>query len=261
MAGHLKRRVLVNFMFMLFLLGTLNIKSLVVSASAEPSEIYFLEENARNVWDLEKNYHKILELAAYGNFSVLILSHIYRTGFFGPGGFYAEWWIIATTLQPDGNGLIHELLLRTTYPYPSLRKTYTSSLNYNKVSLDYGVSIIQEFINKDPNQYWVGFTNDNLHVVGPFLIYKCPPMDFGITIVLNLNTANLMIAATSVWMGSGRLLIPEDSSSSGSIKDMFIIAKKFGTMLGDPNWDPEADLNNDGAVNIVDLFLIARNFG
>jgi hypothetical protein len=86
-------------------------------------------------------------------------------------------------------------------------------------------------------------------------------MDFRITIILNLNTANLMVAATGVWMGSGSLLLPEgDGGVLVSIGNIFRVARKFGVKLGDPNWDPEADLNNDGFVNILDIFMIARCF-
>ncbi len=253
----LRKTILVFLASMLLLLRIFDIKPCVTRIDAEPFEIYFFEESARNVWDLEKNYSKMLEMASYGNFSVVILCHIYRTG---GSPFYAEWWVAATTLQPDECGLIHELVLRTTYPYPSIRKTYTSALNYNHVSPQQGANIIQEFINQDPDQYRVGFTNDSLHTEGPFLIYQCFPIDVGMTIILNLNTANLMIAATGVWMGSGSLILPEKDGTLLDIKDIFIVAKKFGTKVGDPSWDPEADLNNDGIVNIIDLFLIARCF-
>jgi len=121
-------------------------------SSSEPPEIYFVDEPARaqKVWDSVKKYPKMLELEAYGNLSVAILIHIYSTG--GPG-FYAEWWVVATTLQPDEHGFIHELVLRTTYPYPSLRKTHTSSVNYTLVSPDSGARVIEEFIDQDPDQY------------------------------------------------------------------------------------------------------------
>jgi hypothetical protein len=224
----------------------------------ESIELHFFGEGGQNVWDLEKNYAAMLGLTAYGNLSVVILHHVYSTG---GAPFYVEWWIAATTLQPDENGLIHELVLRTTYPYPSIRKTHASSANYTPVSPDDGAKIIKEFIDRDPNQYWVGFSNDSLHVVGPFLIYGRMPMDFRITIILNLNTANLMVAATGVWMGSGSLLLPEgDGGVLVSIGNIFRVARKFGVKLGDPNWDPEADLNNDGFVNILDIFMIARCF-
>jgi len=243
----------------LILLLTFNSWFYAVGVGSEPVEIYFVDEpaSARKVWDSVKKYPKMLELEAYGNISVAILIHVYTSGVIR--GFCAEWWVVATTLQPDEHGFIHELVLRTTYPYPSLRKTYTSSVNYTLVSPDGGARVIEEFINKDPNQYWVGFRNESLLVNGPFLMYRRAPMDFGITIILNLKTGNLMIAATGVWMGHGGLLLPEeDRPVLSNILDIAMVARKFGTRLGDSNWDPEADLNNDGRVNIIDISMIAR---
>jgi hypothetical protein len=243
---------------LLLLFGTSNSWYHAVAGEAESVEVHFFGEAGQYVWDLERNYPEIVKLTTYGNLSVVILHHIYSTGGWQ---FYAEWWVAAATLQPDEHGLIHQLVLRTTYPYPSLRETYVSSANYTPVSPDHGADIIRNFIDRDPDQYWVGFSNASLHVVGPFLIYSQAPMDFGITIVLDLNTANLMVAATGVWMGSGSLLIPEeDSCIPSSIIEIANVARKFGTKLGDPNWNSEADLNNDGFVNIVDISMIAICF-
>jgi len=254
----LEKTVLVFLVSVLLLLGTFNSWSCVVRGDAEQIELHFFGEGGQNVWDLEKKCPEILRLVTYGNLSVVVLHHIY-----GAGGtrLAAEWWIVATTLQPDEYDLIHQLVLRTTYPYPSIRKTYVSSANYTSVSLDHGAMLIKEFIDQDPNQYWVGFSNYSLYAVEPFIIYSRAPMDFGITIVLDLNTASLMAAATGVWMGSGHLLLPEqDGCIPSRIMDIAKVARQFGTKLGDPNWDPEADLNNDGRVNIIDISMMARCF-
>lgn len=32
-------------------------------------------------------------------------------------------------------------------------------------------------------------------------------------------------------------------------------------MLGSPNWNPNADLDDNGIVNIIDVFKVAREFG
>ncbi|MGB8780666.1 MAG: hypothetical protein WCD81_08460 [Candidatus Bathyarchaeia archaeon] len=37
-------------------------------------------------------------------------------------------------------------------------------------------------------------------------------------------------------------------------------AKAFGAHPGDPNWNPEADLNGDGTVEGFDIVILA-NFG
>jgi hypothetical protein len=46
-----------------------------------------------------------------------------------------------------------------------------------------------------------------------------------------------------------------------NILDIFIVAQAFGATLGDENWKAIADLNNDGTVNILDIFAVAWDFG
>lgn len=45
------------------------------------------------------------------------------------------------------------------------------------------------------------------------------------------------------------------------IVDIVIVALAFGSKPGDPNWNPDADLNNDDLVDIVDIVLVAIDFG
>jgi len=46
-----------------------------------------------------------------------------------------------------------------------------------------------------------------------------------------------------------------------NILDRAIVAKAFGSRLGDPNWNPIADLNDDEEVNILDAGIIAAHWG
>jgi len=46
-----------------------------------------------------------------------------------------------------------------------------------------------------------------------------------------------------------------------NIQDVLIAALAFGTMPGDPNWNPDADLDSNGIINILDLVIIGVNFG
>ena len=46
-----------------------------------------------------------------------------------------------------------------------------------------------------------------------------------------------------------------------NILDIFIVANAFGSKPGDANWNATADLNKDGTVNILDIFAVARDFG
>jgi hypothetical protein len=54
-----------------------------------------------------------------------------------------------------------------------------------------------------------------------------------------------------------------DLNKDGSVNilDIFIIAKAFGSKPGDPNWNAVADLNKDNVTNILDVFAVARDYG
>jgi hypothetical protein len=55
-----------------------------------------------------------------------------------------------------------------------------------------------------------------------------------------------------------------DIAPSYGIVDIFNIATlalAFSSKLGDPNWNSNADINNDGIVDIFDIAVVALHFG
>jgi hypothetical protein len=58
-------------------------------------------------------------------------------------------------------------------------------------------------------------------------------------------------------------LLPSDLNGDGIVNmlDVSIVAKAFGSKLGDPAWDFRADVNGNGIVNIVDVSIIAKDYG
>lgn len=54
-----------------------------------------------------------------------------------------------------------------------------------------------------------------------------------------------------------------DIDNSGRVDgfDLGRVGVAEGTRLGDPLWDPKADLNNDGVLDGKDLEIIHKNFG
>jgi len=52
-----------------------------------------------------------------------------------------------------------------------------------------------------------------------------------------------------------------DGSGAVDLLDVFVVANAFGSTPGDPNWDTRADVNGDGAVDLMDLLGVVDNFG
>jgi parallel beta-helix repeat protein len=59
------------------------------------------------------------------------------------------------------------------------------------------------------------------------------------------------------------LTMQTDLNGDGAVNivDISIVAKAFGSKTGDPNWNPTADLNKDGIANILDITLVAKDYG
>jgi hypothetical protein len=44
-------------------------------------------------------------------------------------------------------------------------------------------------------------------------------------------------------------------------RDLYAVGRILGTSVGDPRYDPSADFNNDGFVDLFDLSCATLNFG
>lgn len=55
----------------------------------------------------------------------------------------------------------------------------------------------------------------------------------------------------------------EDLNADGQINiiDISMVARAYGSLPDEPNWNPDADLNSDNVINILDISLIAKRFG
>ena len=58
-------------------------------------------------------------------------------------------------------------------------------------------------------------------------------------------------------------LLPTDLNKDGRIdfQDMRIVAEAFGGKLGGPKWNEVPDLDRNGWINIIDVTLIAKDYG
>jgi hypothetical protein len=46
-----------------------------------------------------------------------------------------------------------------------------------------------------------------------------------------------------------------------NLEDLVLLAQAYGSKPGDPNWNPNADIDNSGAVGLSDLVILALHYG
>jgi hypothetical protein len=61
--------------------------------------------------------------------------------------------------------------------------------------------------------------------------------------------------------GSKYLLGDVDRNGRVDLRDLVAAAAAYSSTLGEPNWNPYADLNKDGTVDIRDIVLLVHNYG
>jgi len=66
-----------------------------------------------------------------------------------------------------------------------------------------------------------------------------------------------------LYLDLGYYELMSDLNNDGivNIQDLFIVAKAYQTKPGDENWDPRADLDGNDLINIIDLYEVAKDYG
>ena len=80
--------------------------------------------------------------------------------------------------------------------------------------------------------------------------------------VENLET-HIKIAALTVVRLAPSSSFDADLNKDGAVNimDIAIVARAYGTQPGDGRWNEKADLDNNGIINIVDVSIVAKDFG
>jgi hypothetical protein len=88
---------------------------------------------------------------------------------------------------------------------------------------------------------------------------------------LSLGQHFIEVRATDQWGISGyanttvevKPYLPTDLNQDGAvnIQDITIVAVAYGTRPGDPKWNVLADLDKSGLVNIIDMTMVAKDYG
>jgi hypothetical protein len=71
------------------------------------------------------------------------------------------------------------------------------------------------------------------------------------------------IADNTLVDGWIRITIPGDVNGDGRVdlRDIFTVGKAYGSVIGDPRYNPNADINGDGKIDLKDYFIVCQNFG
>jgi hypothetical protein len=60
-----------------------------------------------------------------------------------------------------------------------------------------------------------------------------------------------------------KVILLADINGDGKVDmvDLWLVAKAFGSYPGYPNWNPQADVDGNGKVDMIDIWIVAKSFG
>jgi len=82
----------------------------------------------------------------------------------------------------------------------------------------------------------------------------------GITLAI-LFVAFAMLAFSLQRAKANGLIGDVDGNGVVNMDDLRLAAKAFGSTSTSPRWNPDADINLDGKIDMKDLYIIVANFG
>ena len=80
-----------------------------------------------------------------------------------------------------------------------------------------------------------------------------------ITDELNTGNNNLTDGTVQITLGN----MPGDINGDGHVNstDLSLLTQAYGSAPGDPNWNPQADLDQNGLVDAEDMRILGKNYG
>jgi uncharacterized protein (DUF2141 family) len=76
----------------------------------------------------------------------------------------------------------------------------------------------------------------------------------GLTLALTMFTLSARVKAVT-------LVGDLNDDGKVDVKDIYLAAKAFGSTTGESRWNADADMNLDGEIDLMDIFVIASHFG
>ncbi|KXA95403.1 hypothetical protein AKJ40_00970 [candidate division MSBL1 archaeon SCGC-AAA259M10] len=162
-------------------------------------------DNAELVWEKVKDLEEARYVTMEKDSSALIYVHPYSVGAFDPST--AETIIVLSSTSGEK---VRTAIFRLDSETNQLKKAYNSSYDaIENFKLEQGIELMEEKISelsygeRDIPAEEV----KNLH---PYYVYSYPAGDFGGTLITHKQAGKVVFYATTVWDGSGELLIPQE---------------------------------------------------
>jgi len=161
------------------------------------------QEHALTVWNKVKDFYEAKSVVSETNFSIIVYMHPYSVGTFGP--FTAEWIVIVSSI-PKMTNEIKIAIFRLDYQTFDVKKAYESNhLVTDELTLEESIAITKDLVgSKNP------VDSEEVKLLGGNYVYSYPAIDCGGTIIVNKYARIAIFHATTIWAGTGRLLIPEN---------------------------------------------------
>lgn len=249
----------------------------------EPQNIYFYRSDCNDddydpavAWNRAKEMPELLELANYGNYSVL--SAFVVNGVEDKLPSHGDYFIIASTLQPDNEGLIHQLMVRFRRNYSFTNSTYVWSVvhietyveiySFNPITVEEAESKVDEFGCGcfDP------LYGRRTYLNHPFLIFRRqwvePFFPLPVSIILNELTGKILVISEFYEPGGILCAVlshnPEINPTSDTVNVTFTVIitalpAAYNAKPGDRFWCLYLDANRDNIIDIYDALAFAKN--
>jgi hypothetical protein len=72
---------------------------------------------------------------------------------------------------------------------------------------------------------------------------------------------NQSVSASTMFEVTKELKADINGDGAVNIIDITLVAMAWGTHPGDPRWDPRCDIDGNSLINIIDITLVAKEFG
>ena len=159
------------------------------------------EKIAPFVWEKVRYTDEAKSVIPEKDISILVYMHLYTFG--EPTPETAEWVVIISSI-PDTTDEVKIVIFRLDYQSLYLKKTYRFSYPAREeLTFEESITIMEEETRLSVNREEVWRIHANY-------IYSYPAHDFGGTIIVNRYAGKAIFYATTVWMGSGTIVIPEE---------------------------------------------------